>query len=284
MFLFNTISMTLRKIRIYILGAFVFHAFGNVLMSQTKPQLAIHVQVEYPNYKNQGFNRPDLGLSVNHFEDSASTAMRGWLAERFPFLECTAGPASDSLLFRLRADDLETAVQVSPLLKLGNGTSHTTLPFNFRSGDAFEDMAPVSPEAFVEELKSNFFGWVNTREQFIVQDLFAHVKLCDEAIPKPQIQDWVLPFTKQDLMIDDSSRFQIKTVINQGAKNCDFETVVSGTFPELQNSIRCSYNSLINIECLNKVLESIVEGVYLIKFKRLNLLSQPADADDFPFQ
>ena len=238
-----------------------------MISAQDRPDVQVLFQISYENYRIE-FNSPGLS-TLSEYEETARDSMMAWLNAQFPFLAFQAASASHSIEFNLTGNSL--GLKVQPTLNTQTET-YQTPAFYFRELAAVQNSIPPTPQAFAGELKLRFLKWVNEHESRIIEDLFSHVPLCDKATPRPESEDWALPFTKEDLKIDNNSQFKVMTLINQGSKACDFETTVSGSFPEFNNSIRCSFKGPVNIECLQEILASKVQGVYLTHFEPLNTL------------
>jgi len=247
------------------LTLFVLLLLVTILQAQQKPHVFVTFNIQDTVYQKAMEANEEIS-TLEDYISSGTDVIATSLKAAFPFIDFTTEASPDTFTFILARKTL--AINILDTLKTRSGEGVVGKTMQFRGITEVETQAPANLDAFVEELRNKCTTWITQYRDNLVQDVFSHIRLCDQATASPSSGDWIMPFTKNTLSIGLGSNLLVKTFTS--SKICEFYTKAAGP-PDFapDGNLICSFvKDQVNVGCLNQILQSSIEGVYLIKFEK----------------
>lgn len=89
--------------------------------------------------------------------------------------------------------------------------ANLSVTWRYREGVPFQQKCSgIEPEEFERQLQEELLARIRSGHGTLIQDLFSHLDLVDEALPIADEQLWILPISRADLRIDEGTVFEIR--------------------------------------------------------------------------
>ncbi len=279
------------KLKLFqLLNIIFFLLVSGSMLAQIKPKVNVQFRMLYSEYADYYQN------DVASINTSVSDTLSNLLNQSFPFIQFGAEGAGDTLLVTLDRE-------------IHSDPQSITVPTEFRmvykrkdkfkkefkqaevfreAGQALEGL-PDDKNVFVSEIRSALIRWLDRNDTEMLTDVFSNVRICNNPYLVASEKKWVMPFSMKEMQIGLQSELQVDTQVQGplGKESCPFASTVTGEATQgvpqkYKGKIFCSIMQPDNVtECLQKVTNASIQGVYLKKFERLFLAE--TDPSTFSF-
>ncbi len=156
---------------------------------------------------------------IEQIETDCATGVAGLLGQKIGFLDFVAGePRNNRLEIRIgktsqEADSSAIRAVNFEIEVSGDNVTNPGKPviWSFRSVDEYLDVPAAM--TFADAITIRFGELLEHGEAQLVRDQLGRLAIAGSAFPMPTDQSWLLPFSREELGIDDNSEFRIKAAL-----------------------------------------------------------------------